>query len=712
MLHWKNNTLGKLKNANINDLSYYFLNVALGISLVVHILWLIVFITEKDLAVCISTFISFGFQALAFVLNNKGKRQTALLLAVVAVLAYKLSFIAMGKYTIGNEYMLLIIIAIPYLLSDISNRIRLLISVLCIALFFFNYYHIVNHAHPLMYQSGKIDVINSIRFLVAACFFSLWGYFLNVALTKLHKRELLLNEEKMKHELQLEKGKIEEEQKKRFNELIYTLPGGIFQYKMEASGEINLLYISDGCERVWGMTTGEAMSDAKKIFDRIHPEDMQQYRRIIQESNAAKAPVVQTFRILWPCGTVKWVLSNSYPILQEDGSIIRTGNIIDTTEQKEREISLQNSIERSDSELLKLFEICPQPVCLKKPTGELVWVNSLYLKQICCSEDSIENKRIEELDLLSISMTPEEEQRLMEDALKNDNAHVIYENLRLTNKEHVSYVFDVYATSIKPGFSAEELILCFLFDVTKYIENESLKDEVLTQTQFKNKNLEEFSYMVSHNIRSQVANILLLTKRLKACKFEDNFFSYLDYLGHSVNNLDNVIRDMNHILSIKKIGDSKIEDVDLQLLVSDNINEQKLLHSIDDVIVNMNERTDHILYTIRPYIESIMHNLISNSFKYRNTEKQLLIGIELFEANEMMHIHYSDNGLGFDVAKHGDNIFKLYTRLHSAVPGKGMGLYLVKNHVYAMGGSVTVESEVNTGTSFKIAIKKYFPNES
>jgi signal transduction histidine kinase len=65
-------------------------------------------------------------------------------------------------------------------------------------------------------------------------------------------------------------------------------------------------------------------------------------------------------------------------------------------------------------------------------------------------------------------------------------------------------------------------------------------------------------------------------------------------------------------------------------------------------------------------------------------------------------LHFSDNGMGIDLKKFGDKLFGLYHRFHSEIEGKGMGLYIIKSQVEAMGGRIELDSIPNQGTSFRI----------
>ncbi|MCX6295044.1 MAG: ATP-binding protein [Bacteroidetes bacterium] len=107
---------------------------------------------------------------------------------------------------------------------------------------------------------------------------------------------------------------------------------------------------------------------------------------------------------------------------------------------------------------------------------------------------------------------------------------------------------------------------------------------------------------------------------------------------------------------------------------------------------------------MKSYIESIFYNLISNAIKYRSNEGKHHIVISTKKEKNIFHFTISDNGKGIDLEKNGKYIFGLYKRFHSEVEGKGLGLHMVKTQVEALGGHISVESEVEKGTTFKITL--------
>ncbi|MEJ7558461.1 MAG: PAS domain S-box protein [Pedobacter sp.] len=218
-----------------------------------------------------------------------------------------------------------------------------------------------------------------------------------------------------------------------------------------------------------------------------------------------------------------------------------------------------------------------------------------------------------------------------------------------------------------------------------------------------NTELEQFSYIISHNLRAPVANIMGLAMEMKEESHPTETKKMLNNaLTSSVNLLNNVILDLNTILTVKKEHSLKKEMVNLSDLIDD------IKHSIDNLIKTegVEIRTDFVeateLLTFKSYIYSIFFNLISNSIKYRQADKTPVIEVKSTKKDKHLVITFKDNGIGIDLAKRKNQIFGLYKRFHQHVDGKGMGLFMVKTQVETMKGKISVESTVNVGTEFTI----------
>jgi len=105
------------------------------------------------------------------------------------------------------------------------------------------------------------------------------------------------------------------------------------------------------------------------------------------------------------------------------------------------------------------------------------------------------------------------------------------------------------------------------------------------------------------------------------------------------------------------------------------------------------------------YLESILLNLVSNAIRYSNPDRKPVISITWSEENNIKTLQISDNGIGIDLEKYGDKIFGMYKTFSNNIDSRGIGLFITKNQIDAMGGNISVESEPNVGTTFKIYIK-------
>ena len=109
---------------------------------------------------------------------------------------------------------------------------------------------------------------------------------------------------------------------------------------------------------------------------------------------------------------------------------------------------------------------------------------------------------------------------------------------------------------------------------------------------------------------------------------------------------------------------------------------------------------------MKPYVESVLQNLLSNAIKYRHPDRVPVIALSTQLVDDYVCLTVSDNGLGLDTALYKDKVFTLYQRFHTHVEGKGLGLYLVKTQILALGGKIELESKVGKGTVFKVYFKK------
>lgn len=109
----------------------------------------------------------------------------------------------------------------------------------------------------------------------------------------------------------------------------------------------------------------------------------------------------------------------------------------------------------------------------------------------------------------------------------------------------------------------------------------------------------------------------------------------------------------------------------------------------------------------RVYLDSIVLNLITNSIKYCSPDRDSYVLLECVETENIVQLIVKDNGIGIDLKKNGHKLFGMFKTFHAHPDARGVGLFITKNQVEAMGGKIEVESEIGVGTTFKITFKKW-----
>ncbi len=216
-----------------------------------------------------------------------------------------------------------------------------------------------------------------------------------------------------------------------------------------------------------------------------------------------------------------------------------------------------------------------------------------------------------------------------------------------------------------------------------------------------NHELLQFSFTVSHNLRGPVARMLGLMNLISMTDQAKEKEEMLDLLKQATTELDIILKDLHLIIDSR----NDLMRVKEKLFWEEKWNNctfllQENLRAVKDLTVDFSNAP--VIYSVKPVIQNVLYNLVSNAIKYRSPERELKIKISTFRRDSATCLQVSDNGLGLDLSQYRNEIFKLYKRFHPHIPGKGLGLYLVKTQVEAVGGHIDVESVLNEGTTFTV----------
>jgi PAS domain S-box-containing protein len=223
----------------------------------------------------------------------------------------------------------------------------------------------------------------------------------------------------------------------------------------------------------------------------------------------------------------------------------------------------------------------------------------------------------------------------------------------------------------------------------------------------KNHQLQEFTQIVSHNLRSPVGNILTLANFYENASTEQEKNEYVALLKESGSTTLTMLNELNEVLKIKQ--DKNI--------IKQNIHFEKVLHQVTSMLtaritevkaqITFNFSAAPVILYPSIYLESIILNLLDNALKYHSMERLPEIALETTaDADGNILLAVRDNGLGINLERYKHQVFKLRKTFHNHPESRGIGLFMIKNQIEAMGGSISVESTENVGTTFFVNFSK------
>ncbi|PBQ33189.1 hypothetical protein CNR22_15865 [Sphingobacteriaceae bacterium] len=239
-------------------------------------------------------------------------------------------------------------------------------------------------------------------------------------------------------------------------------------------------------------------------------------------------------------------------------------------------------------------------------------------------------------------------------------------------------------------------------DLTERKRSEEMVDLLVKKLSYQNTQLLDFAHITSHNLRSPVGNIGVLLTLYKEAKTQDEknlLFSKLESVSAHLSETLNLLLES---LKIKEDINKERENLkfnDLFQKVSDMLTAQ-ITESKSKITTDFSQAPE-IKYP-KIYLESIFLNLLTNSIKYASQDRTPEIHFETKITNQGLALVHTDNGLGIDLNKYKDKIFGLHKIFHRVENAKGVGLFMTRSQIEAMGGTISVKSEVNKGSVFTI----------
>ncbi|MEA5137794.1 PAS domain S-box protein [Arcicella rigui] len=244
-----------------------------------------------------------------------------------------------------------------------------------------------------------------------------------------------------------------------------------------------------------------------------------------------------------------------------------------------------------------------------------------------------------------------------------------------------------------------------IIDITLVKNVEKEIKSLLDVTKDQNERLKNFAHIVSHNLRSHSGNISMMMDILFEESPELLENENLSLLKSAASNLSETIAHLNEVVLMNSAVIDNLKSVNLYQAIENGIKNVSGFAKESQVIIRNITDTDNQVLAVPAYLDSIVLNFLTNAIKYSSPERESYVQLSTSIKNDFVVLQIEDNGLGIDLKRHGAKLFGLYKTFHSHEDARGVGLFITKNQVEAMGGKIEVTSEVNKGTTFSIYLK-------
>jgi PAS domain S-box-containing protein len=513
--------------------------------------------------------------------------------------------------------------------------------------------------------------------------------------------KIILNRNEEKNKSVFEKLKVTNndiiDSNERYDIVAKATSDTIWDWKIE---EDSFLW-NKGIQGVFGYRKEDVGNSSKWWFDRIHPEDSLKMSVKLYSFLEQKTEKWQDeYKFQCADGSYKYVLDRGFLVKDKEGKPIRMiGAIQDITKQKEEEnrLRLLETVITQSKDAVMITDIDTS----ENVIPNIIFVNSAFTDMTGYKEVEVKGKSpvmffghktdFLQFDKLKIAIQEYKECFIETINYKKNGSEywVNFSMIPVTNidGEHTHWI------SIQR-------------DVSEIKEKEREREHLIRELTQNNKDLKQFSYITSHNLRAPLSNLTGLLNLIDDMTVEDpELREIINGFSKSTNLLNETINDLVKVVIIKDNPSIEKEKVLIKEIFENVFNQLSFLISTNKPILKIDLEEVTILNINKSYLESVFLNLLTNSIKYKEPKRQLRVTISSKVVADNLVLTFKDNGIGIDLVRNKDKIFGLYQRFHNHPDSKGLGLYLVKSQVEAMGGTISVVSTVGKGTTFTIIFK-------
>jgi len=471
---------------------------------------------------------------------------------------------------------------------------------------------------------------------------------------------------------------------------------GIWEYNHQT----NHLVWSDEMYALYDINKNEFKGHRSFWNQSLHPDDKANCSKKIEKALALKEDFEIDFRIIDKNGKIKHIKSIAYVELDSaNNSIVKlVGANWDITELKYTKLQLS----KTEESLQQAFENSSVGMALISLEGKWINVNSSLCNSVGYSKEEMIQTKITNIthpDDLS-----KDTQFLKQMHLGEISNYTVEKRFYHKNGTIINAILTV--TTVKKVSGNLSHFIAQLIDISPMIASESKTKSLLNITKNQNKSLLNFAHIVSHNLRSHATNLLMLTNFIKDEK-DPNEKAHLEVmLQNASESLNETVHHLNDVVHISTNAEENLHNVNLFNSIKRVEKNISAILEENNVKCVINIPKNLKIKAVPAYLDSILLNLFTNSVKYKSEKRDLVIELNLKIKNDDVILYFLDNGQGIDLERHQNKIFGMYKTFHQHKDAKGIGLFITKNQIEAMNGSISVESTVDKETLFILTFKK------
>lgn len=455
--------------------------------------------------------------------------------------------------------------------------------------------------------------------------------------------------------------------------------------------------VSPSSKKITGYTPKELVG--KNPYDYFHNEDKEYIEKNGHlPSLQGKSDTITVYRFRKKDGSYIWFESETIPLKNEKDEVIKVLTVTKDVTEVKAKLDFLHKEEVLWDETGRLAKLGAWELDLVTMTP--LWSKTTYdIHEVPHDQQPALDEAI---NFYAEEVRPEVE-KMVNEAIefgKSWDKQLPF----VTAKGNKTWVRTIGRPEIRMG---KTIKLYGIFqDVSEEIETRNQQKELIEQLSSQKKQLQEFNQIVSHNLRSPISSLNALLHFYESAKDNEEKDEIIANVKHVSSSLNELLEDLVDAIKIISNNTISFETV----AIADVVKKTKhlLKGTIQESEANITVNTSawqEVKYP-RLYFESIILNLVSNALKYHSPKRKPKIKISTSIENNKKILKISDNGLGINLKRYGEKVFKLHKTFHRQLPGKGLGLFMTKNQVEATGSKISIISEEDKGTTFTIEFKE------